>query len=224
MENQLFRRVETFNTLSSPLEQESLPVLLSSPLANTFVTDSAPVGVIQEINVRVSSSSDDAEERADGDVSLGSSDLEFVFDQGGDQLTGMRFSNLGIPQGATITNAYLQFQTDEVNTGVANLTIRGEDVDDALTFGGNTGNISSRTTTSAFVDWAPAAWDTKGEAGFDQRTPDISTIIQEIVNRPDWSSGGAISTIISGFGERTAESFDGDASAAPLLHVEYAIS
>jgi hypothetical protein len=61
----------------------------------------------------------------------------------------------------------------------------------------------------------------RGEAGAGQRTPDISSIIQEIVTRLGWSSGNSLVVIITGTGERTAESYDGDSAGAPLLYVEY---
>ena len=69
--------------------------------------------------------------------------------------------------------------------------------------------------------WSPLPWTTMGEAGPDQRTPDISQIIQEIVSRPDWSSGNSLAFIITGTGKRVAESYNGDQGGAPLLHVEF---
>jgi len=83
------------------------------------------------------------------------------------------------------------------------------------------GNITDRPVTTASVPWSPVPWTTVGEAGLDQQTPDISAIIQEIVNLPGWASGNSLAVIISGTGERTAESFNGVASAAPKLHVEF---
>jgi hypothetical protein len=59
------------------------------------------------------------------------------------------------------------------------------------------------------------------EAGPDQQTPDLSPVIQEIVDRPGWSSGNALAIIITGSGKRVAESFNGDANGAPLLHLRY---
>jgi hypothetical protein len=44
-------------------------------------------------------------------------------------------------------------------------------------------------------------------------------VIQEIVNRSGWASGNALALIVTGTGERVAESYDG--SAAPELHIEY---
>ena len=61
-------------------------------------------------------------------------------------------------------------------------------------------------------------------AGADQRTPDLSAIVQEIIDRTDWSPGNALAIIITGTGERTAESYNGSSSGAPLLHVEYVSS
>ena len=64
-------------------------------------------------------------------------------------------------------------------------------------------------------------WTTIGDAGPDQRTPDIAAIIQEIVNRPGWVSGNDIVIIVTGSSERTAESYNGVSAAAPLLHIDY---
>jgi hypothetical protein len=155
--------------------------------------------------VRVFSSSDDAEERVGGGVALTSSDLEFVFDSGGDQIVGMRFNGINIPPGAIITNAYIQFQVEGINTVATSLTIQGEDADNAATFISSSRNISSRPRTAAAFSWSPPPWNTIGEAGLDQRTPDISSVIQEIINRPGWVQNNSLAIIISGTGERVAE-------------------
>jgi hypothetical protein len=66
--------------------------------------------------VRVSAGSDDAEQAPDGGVDNASSDLEFVQDGSDVQTVGIRFASVAIPPGATIVNAYLQLQVDEVTT------------------------------------------------------------------------------------------------------------
>ena len=176
------------------------------------------------LDVRVSSSSDDAEERASGTMYLTSTDLELVDDptnNGPDQRVGLRFTGLDIPQGAVITNAYVQFTVDNTDSGAVALVIRGHDTDDAGTFTAAAGNVSSRPTTDASVAWSPEPWTTSGVAGLDQQTPDLAAVIQEIVDRPGWQSGNDLALIITGAGERTADSFDGAPGSAPLLHVEY---
>jgi hypothetical protein len=170
---------------------------------------------------RVTAGSDDAEETASGSVSLSSSDLELVFDVDSDQVVGIRFTDLDIPNSALIERAYIQFAVDETNTGATFLNIRGEDSDSAVNFSSGLNDISSRTPTSALVNWEPPVWDVVDAQGAAQRTPDLSTVVQEIVNRPGWKDGNALAFIITGSGERTAESYEGSVAAAPLLHVEF---
>lgn len=175
------------------------------------------------VSVRVSSDNDDGEERvSNGETDLESSDLELIKDGSHDQIVGMRFRNITIPQGATITNAYIEFETDETGSSTTNLTMRGQDIDDAPTFSDSNNNISNRTKTSASVAWNNVpAWNTVNEK---HQTPDLSAIIQEIVNRGGWSSGNDVVIIIEGSGTRTAESHDGEAAAAPLLVIDYGSS
>ena len=70
--------------------------------------------------------------------------------------------------------------------------------------------------------WSPVEWPIVKAAGTDQRTPNIASIIQEIVDLPNWAADNSVVIIIGGTGERTAESFNGVSAAAPLLHLEYA--
>lgn len=181
----------------------------------------APVGGTVVTQVRVSASADDAEENAAGSVSLTSSDLELVWDKS-DQVVGLRFNGLPVPFGSNIVEAYLQFQVDEASSDLANLLIQGQASDNPASFAAVTRNLSSRPRTAAAVAWSPPVWPTVGGAGLDQRTPNIAPVIQEIVNRPGWSSGNSLVILITGTGTRVAESYDGLADAAPLLRVVYA--
>jgi hypothetical protein len=170
---------------------------------------------------RIAASNDDAEEHSNGAIDLTSSDLELVADAGGDQTVGMRFTDLGIPQGATVIQTQIQFTVDETPSNATSLTIAGQDSDNAATFTSAAGSISSRPRTSAQVGWAPPPWPTVGAAGAGQLTPDLSSVLQEIVNRPGWSSGNAAVFIVMGTGERVAESFNGSPADAPVLLVTY---
>ena len=151
---------------------------------------------------------------------LTSSDLELVY-TGGAQTVGLRFNGLQIPPGAVITNAYVQFQVDEDSAGETILLIEGEDIANAPAFTSVRYNLSSRSRTAANTGWTPVPWLTVGEAGVDQRTPNLAGIIQEIVDRPGWADGNSIVLIITGTGVRWAESYNGDQSGAPLLHIEF---
>jgi hypothetical protein len=171
----------------------------------------------------VAASSDDAEESSvNNSVDLTSSDLELVTDGTVVQTVGLRFGAISIPRGATITNAYVQFETDETASAAASLVIRGQAADNATTFTNALANISSRARTAAAVSWAPPAWPTIQVAGPAQRTPNLSPVIAEITGRAGWTSGNALALILTGTGRRIAEAFNG--TRAPVLHVEYTLS
>jgi hypothetical protein len=188
-------------------------------------SDDVTVTVLPEgaatLTVPIGASSDDAEESSvDGSVALANPALKIVNRSGVLQTVGLRFAGLSIPQGATIQSAYIQFQCRVATTAAASLLIEGQAADNAPTFAKITNNISSRARTSADVGWVPAPWGTVGAQGPDQQTPDLTSVIQEIVNRGGWASGNSMVFIITGTGVRTAEAFDG--LFAPVLHVTFA--
>lgn len=144
------------------------------------------------LDVPVRSGADDAEERPGGKVDLDSSDLELVADGSSVQTVGMRFTVVTVPRGATITATSVTFVADEVDTASASLTIAAQAADDPAAF-----------TTASY------------------RTPDLRPVLQEVVQRSDWASGDPLVLIVTGSGQRTAESYEGGSRKAPVLHLEY---
>jgi hypothetical protein len=198
-------------------------VTLSDPVAVSVYNSGIPV----TRSVVIAKGSDDAEESNAGVIYTNSTDIELVYDSynaAGNQIVGLRFINLNIPRGATINNAYLQFTCDEVSTAACNLLIKGEAADNSTTFTGTSGNISSRTMTTASVNWTPASWGVIDVAGTDQRTPDLAPILQEIVNRPGFGLSGPITIIVTGSGSRIAEAYEGVPTAAAKLNVTFTVS
>ncbi|NNM03056.1 MAG: DUF5011 domain-containing protein, partial [Nitrosopumilus sp.] len=193
---------------------------LSITKSGELITSGGTTGVI---DVRVATGTDDAEEDDDEDVSLNSSDL----DLNEEEYVGMRFNGIEIPNGATITNAYVQLTTeDDQDTGYAKVKIFAQDSDNAQTFTSQDENISSRPTTSASVSWVIPDWIGEGTAGAPQQTPDLTALIQEVVDRNGWISGNSIAIIVeedSGSADRDAKSYENAPDMAPLLHIEYEI-
>ncbi len=171
------------------------------------------------LEIRVTSGSDDAEEKTSGRVNLTSKDLNLVFDKD-DQTVGIRFNGVAIPSDAIIVNAYIQFQVGKATSGAADLFVQAQVILDAPTFSRSSGDVSSRLPGTEAVSWSPPLWLTVGD---DQRTPNIASVIQEVMGQPGWTSGNSLVIIITGTGERVAESYNGDPSGAPLLHVEYSL-
>jgi hypothetical protein len=184
---------------------------------------------VQTAQSQVNASSDDAEERGanatsgTGTIDLTSSDIELTNDGGdGDQYIGLRFNNLNIPQGAFISNAYIQFTVDETDNSPGTVVFQVEAVDNSTTFTSTAFDISSRTVVNDSVLWSNIpAWTNAGDAGADQQSPDLARLVQHIVNRGGWASGNSLNFIIHGTGERTAEAYDGTSASAATLIVEY---
>ena len=133
----------------------------------------------------------------------------------------MRFEGVTIPAGATVLEAWVQFTAESADSGAANLVISGEAVDDAASFTGADYDITNRTTTAASVAWSPDDWISVGDAGVDQRSPELKSIVQEIVDRPGWVSGNSAVIIVTGTGIRRARSHDDEPQDAALLHILY---
>ncbi|UCH26369.1 MAG: metallophosphoesterase [Trueperaceae bacterium] len=188
-------------------------------ISNTVSVGIEQAGTFEAV---ISAPSHDVEERDNGSFVSTSDDLELTFDPtlATNQIIGLRFVNIGIPTGATITNAYVQFTVDGVSTDATSLTIQAEAVDNASAFN-SSNRPSSRTWTSSSVSWTPEVWLNVAEAGPAQRTPNLAAVLREVVHRPGWQPGNALAIFITGTGHREAVSFDGDPAGAPRLVVEY---
>jgi len=140
----------------------------------------------------------------------------------GDQIIGLRFTDVRVPQKQGIKSAVIEFVPSEDAVTTANLEIHGEAADDSAPFTTVAGNISSRTPTLNKVPWTPVAADWK--EGIAQTTPDITAIVQEIVDRPGWCGGNAMAFGIDDLGATgplIAAAFDRDPSLAPILRIDF---
>ena len=200
------------------------PTTTTSSTTSTTTPTTIPPTIVQ---VRAAASSDDAEEDDQGNVSIGSSDLEMVYDSS-PQTVGIRFPGVNVPRNAVIQRAYVQFKVDEstTNTTPVTITIRGQATGHALPFTNADGNVSSRARTTTFATWQPGPWPSVGAAGTAQQTADLTAVIQQIVIQDTWNPGNAMALLLTGTSaskaqSRIAEAYDGDAAGAPLLRVEY---
>jgi len=179
------------------------------------------------VSSKISSGAADAEENIwTGGVSLTSPDLDLLFD-GTDQheaRAGLHFTGLNIPAGATVQNAYIQFSVDEIDSQAVSILIYGEAADNPAIWTTASQNISSRAKTTASVTWSPPDWLQLQDRLPAQQTSDLSSVIQEIVNRTGYTSTDAINIImemITPDERRVAESYEGSTSQAPELFVTY---
>lgn len=214
-------RVRLFRDANGNSKCDAGDVCVDSALTNgsgkyQFVMDYDSSGQGKEIEQKVSNDNYDAEEDTDdGDMAFTSKDLDL-----NDKIIGLRFTSLSIPQGATITNAYIRFRADENSTSSsASVIITGEDVDDASGFTYNDDDLSDRTKTSNSVNWSMSQWS----KNYYYNSADISYIIEEIVGRSNWTSGNDINLFFTpnGGSDRDAISRDESTNHCPKLVLTY---
>jgi len=177
--------------------------------------------------------SDDTEELdPSGTPEAGSSDLEFPYEDAGKgdkQLVAIRWEDVGVPKGATILDAWIEFTVDEIEEALhVSVIIEGELNPNPPTFDeslpSEIANRQPRTTAQAIYE--PEHWATVGDK---HQTSDLSPVIQEIVNQGGWASGNALVLIIRdnpanpSQGNRTADAYGGGETNRPFLHIEYTL-
>ena len=210
-----------------------------SPLLTLFIVFLASIGSILApapaaaqagevcVESRISSNNDDAEERMGGsgagDMYLSNNDLRMYRSISGNNRRmwwGLRFQNVNVPQGATITSATVTFRASGSDSSSAGMTLWGQLATNPTTFTSASFNISNRSQTSASVAWSVPQWSNNNY--YD--TPSLTAIVQEIVDQPGWSPNNAL--VIVGQStenqDRRADSRNGSADDAPLLKVCYA--
>lgn len=102
-----------------------------------------------------------------------------------------RYVNVTIPKGATIDYAYFDYLLYSSETGTSRLRVYGCDEDNSAAVTSRS-DYTSKTVTTAYSDW-----DVTCPIDYDwQDGPEITDIIQEIIDRPNWASGNAIQLLI----------------------------
>ena len=240
----LMKRLTTAKKLSKKLLALVLALCLMGSLI-TVIKPASAAPIAYTLASGIKAEMDDSEEWLSGSstgvIDIDSSDLELGYEKPTEanplpQIVALRFAELAIPQGAVITNAYIQFTADSdqdangattKSTDSFSFNICAEAADNSAAIVNAPYNISSRARTATSVAWAGSDGTTKWviplESGVNQQTPDLTALVQEIVNRPAWVSGNAMSFMVTGSGNRTAVSSKGNLSVGPVLHLTYTV-
>ena len=117
-------------------------------------------------------------------------------------VSGFHFDNVQIPEDVTITAARLEFTVDTTPNNVIDVQFQGELVNDAATFSSSSLPHQRSPLTNAIVTWHLAE-DGGWQVSEAQASPDLSSIIQEIIDQPGWQSGHAITIITQPTGNGT---------------------
>ncbi len=107
--------------------------------------------------------------------------------------SGFRFPNVTIPPGTIIQDAHIEFTVDGPYSDDLNVVFLGENVANSFPFS-FISRPTNRPLTAESVPWHIQSSDpwTLGQI---KDSPPLTTIVQAIINRPDWVSGNAIAII-----------------------------
>jgi len=140
-------------------------------------------------NSAVAASSDDAMENGSTGAinrTAGQNYLDATYSH-----NGLRFLNVTIPQGATINSASLDLEVTSTTYDDPDLNIHAQAADDPATFSTTATDISSRSRTTAKTQWTAT-----GIGSGAKSSPDLKSVIQEIIDRPGWVSGNSLIAIL----------------------------
>lgn len=129
-----------------------------------------------------------------------------------------RWVGVTIPDNVTITSAYVSlYRAGAVGTPATCAIYFEKSANPAAPIGFN--DIRGRTKTDTYVGWAPPS------TGAWLQSPDIKSIIQELVDNYSYESGAAMMMLFMGAGSDNnyiqVRTYDGSAINAPKLHIEY---
>jgi len=168
---------------------------------------------------QINAGRDDVNE--DGSTFTASNPLLWIGNGSGASYTGLRFNNVVIPRGATITSAYLRLYSSSNQWITVNLQIAGDATNNSAAFS-SASRPSQRPLTAARVNhhsntrWLANSW---------YNFNDMSGVVQEIISRPGWQSGNSLSIILRGtgstWGRKFVRAFESGASTAVMLIVNY---
>jgi secreted PhoX family phosphatase len=187
------------------------------------------------VSVFVDQGTDDMEEYvSDGTHDVASSDLELVQENPSNpaslQIVGMRFNKIDVPKNATIVDARIQFTYDNTKTlDPCMLYLHAEKNPNPATFSNTLlYELRDRPKHPDSVQWVVPSWagGSTGTRGPAQRTTNIATLVQRLVNDPAWAPGNAMAFYVTGQGTREAESYEGaeghgNLTYAPELIITY---
>ena len=136
---------------------------------------------------------------------------------------GLRYNHFPLLKDAEIEEAYIEFTAYDHFSHDLNLRISAHDVVNSSAFTEAEDSLTSRTETSARIDWNLTE-DRKHNNTF--RTPDISGALEEVVAQDGWAAGNSLSLLIKPRQNyshtQRAYAWDGSPTHAPRLVIKLA--
>lgn len=137
--------------------------------------------------------------------------------------TGIRFQNVAIPRGATITSARIDFVPAASDDRPVTYTVTAQNIADAPAFTAGE-NFTARTKTATTSTWTPSEWRTAAPQVYVEG-PIVTGLVQSVIdNNSTWCGNNSMAFFItptSGSGSRTTFAVDAAKDLQPVLNLSY---
>ena len=180
----------TSSSTSSTTTSTSSTTTSSSTTITTSTSTSSSTSTTTTLFFELSFNVNDVEETDNTTLVTDENKIEVGYFNSVIHDAGLRFQNITIPAGSDILSAVLTIDVSLYETtsqSYIQLVIKGDDSGNSIVWASDD-RPSQREKTTASVNWDIASPD--------EDSPDIATVIEEIIRRGDWESGNALSLII----------------------------
>lgn len=203
----------------------SLPAgdLVFDPTVNAIVSggsdDGDMQGITQDSGRNVTSS---------GTMNLSASLLRPGLHPGEDWTTCARFTGIGIAQGAAVSTAPFGIAGSDnfTSSGVVKYHVSCEDADNSAALSTTAGDFRASVRPRTTADAGP--WDVQTQNLDTYKTIDMAACVQEVIDRPGWVSGNALTVILDTHPDSTDyqewRSYEASSSLAPKIDITYSVA
>lgn len=137
----------------------------------------------------------------------------------------LRWTNVTVPQGATVNSAWIEFQAKENDSDFLTIKMYCFDEDNAAALynGVDPFEANSRSCTSAYLSISIPSWTQSSL----YKLTNLQAPIQEVFDRPGWSSGNALAVALkydtgsSSYPKREAWGGASSGEITPKLFINY---
>ena len=170
---------------------------------------------------QVGSGNDDGREPGSGTPILNDASEIAMLTNSANTFIALRFTNVTVPQGATINAPGTTLEVYIVSTSYddPDVDVYLEDADNSAALSTASNNLSGRSLTTAKVTWTAtgvgAGWRSPGS---------LAAVVQEVTDRAGWASGNAMTVLLdslSAANNLRIRPYEYDTTLAAKLTIDY---
>ena len=170
---------------------------------------------------QVGSGNDDGREPGSGTPILNDASEIAMLTNSVNMFIALRFTNVTVPQGATINAPGTTLEVYIVSTSYddPDVDVYLEDADNSAALSTASNNLSGRSLTTAKVTWTAtgvgAGWRSPGS---------LAAVVQEVTDRAGWASGNAMTVLLdslSAANNLRIRPYEYDTTLAAKLTIDY---